>query len=229
MLESRPATPGEAMERSSAAPSAIHESHQVERVYAALARVYDGFFDWALRPGRREAVVSLPLRPGDRVLEVGVGTGLSLPVYPRECKVTGVDISEAMLERARRRLKQLGRVDGVELLRMDAHRLEFEDEQFDHVLAPYVISVVADPARVMQEMRRVCRQGGTLSVVNHFGSSWKPLAWAGRQLTPLTRWVGFRLGVPIETVTSTPGLELLSVRRVNLCGMWRLIQLRRVG
>src|SRR5262245_60257224 len=124
-------------------------SRRVERVYSVLARVYDGFFDWALGPGRRRAVEKLPIRAGDRVLEIGVGTGLSLPLYPEHAEVTGIDISGAMLDRAVCRLEALGRA-GVFLRRMDARSLAFRDGRFDHVLAPYVISVVPEPERVMR-------------------------------------------------------------------------------
>ncbi len=215
------------MSRYTTAERVAVESRRVEKVYSVLARVYDAFFDWALGPGRRHAVATLPIRPGDRVLEVGVGTGLSLPDYPRDCHVTGIDISEPMLERARVRAAELGRP--VELRRMDARSLGFPDGQFDHVLAPYVISVVPEPERVMEEMARVCRPGGTVLVVNHFRSRWLPLGWIERALTTLSQWLGFRMDLRIERITSTPGLEVRNVERVNLLGMWRLIEMRKRG
>jgi len=203
------------------------ESRRVERVYSVLARVYDGFFDWALGPGRRRAVERLPVRPGDRVLEVGGGTGLSLPLYPESCHVTGIDISEPMLDRAIARLHGLGR-RGVTLRRMDARELAFPDASFDHVLAPYVISVVPEPERVLAEMRRVCKPGGTVLVVNHFLSEGLVLGLFERLFTPLSQWVGFRMNLPMDVVRSAPGLELVRVERVNLFGLWRLLELRRL-
>lgn len=203
------------------------DSRRVERVYAVLARVYDDFFDWALGPGRRRAVESLAIGPGDRVLEVGVGTGLSLPLYPEHCRVTGIDISEAMLDRAIARVQAIGR-RGVSLRRMDARELAFPDASFDHVLAPYVISVVPEPERVLAEMRRVCRPGGTVLVVNHFHSEGVVLRFFERILTPVSQWVGFRMDLPLDVVRGFPGFELVRVERVNLFGMWRLLELRRV-
>jgi phosphatidylethanolamine/phosphatidyl-N-methylethanolamine N-methyltransferase len=201
-------------------------SRRVERVYGVLARVYDDFFDWALGPGRRYAVGRLPLRSGDTVLEVGVGTGLSLPLYPRDCHVTGIDISEAMMARAHLRIEELG-WSNLDLRKMDARSLAFPAESFDHVLAPYVISVVPEPERVMAEIRRVCRIGGTVVVVNHFGSGNPVTRWLERLLTPLTQWLGFRMDLPIETVTGTPGMEVVAVHRVNLLGMWRVVEMHR--
>jgi len=216
------------MTRSLTAEQVAEASRRVERVYGVLARVYDGFFDWALGPGRRYAVSRLPIEPGDRVLEVGVGTGLSLPLYPRSSRVTGIDISDAMMARARARVEELGR-DSLELRKMDARSLLFPDESFDHVLAPYVISVVPEPRRVMAEMRRVCRIGGTILVVNHFGSSNRLIHRLEGLVTPMTEWLGFRMDLPVETVTDTDGLEVAGIERINLLGLWRLVELRRIA
>jgi len=202
------------------------DSRRVERVYSTLARFYDAGFDWALGPGRRRAIARLPLGPGDRVLEVGVGTGLSIPHYPPDCRLTGIDISEPMLEQARERAESLGR-GRVELGLMDARDLAFPAESFDCVLAPYVISVVPEPERVMREITRVCRRGGTVVVVNHFGSRSTPLRVAERWITPASQWIGFRLDLPMASVTATPGLRCMRSERVNLFGLWHLLEFRR--
>lgn len=201
-------------------------SRRVERVYGVLARVYDDFFDWALGPGRRYAVSRLDAQPGHRVLEVGVGTGLSLPLYPQGCEVVGVDISIPMLDRARRRVASLGR-DGIRVERMDARALGYPDGHFDRVLAPYVISVVPDPVPVMLEIARVCRPGGRIVVVNKFQSAWRPLASAERALTPLSSWIGFRMDLPVQRVVETPGLRLVGRSHVNLLGLWTLLEFVR--
>ncbi len=215
------------MSRYTVEDAAALECRRMERVYSAMAPVYEAFFDWALGPGRRAAVGMLGIRAGESVLEVGVGTGLSLPLYPEGCRVVGVDIAEPMLEQARERAEALGRVD-VELRRMDARDLSFPDESFDRVLAPYVVSVVPEPDRVMAEMCRVCRRGGSVVVVNHFRSRNRLLGFFERALTPASRWIGFRLDLPQEAVTEAPGLELVSVRAVNLLRLWRVVEMRRI-
>jgi phosphatidylethanolamine/phosphatidyl-N-methylethanolamine N-methyltransferase len=142
--------------------------------------------------------------------------------------VTGIDISEPMLDQARERAAQLG-LEQVDLRLMDARDLAFPDGSFDHVLAPYVISVVPEPSKVLAEIRRVCRPGGTVVVVNHFFGESAPRRLFERVCSPATQWIGFRLDLPAETVTETPGLELLEQERVNLLGLWRLLVMRRTG
>jgi phosphatidylethanolamine/phosphatidyl-N-methylethanolamine N-methyltransferase len=162
------------------------------------------------------------------VLEVGVGTGLSLPHYPRDCHVTGIDISEAMLGQARERVEALGRTD-IDLRVMDARELTYPEATFDHVLAPYVVSVVPEPRKVMAEMLRVCKPGGTIVVVNHFRHRNPAIRCCEGLLTPISQWIGFRLDLPLEEVTGTPGLETAHVERVNLFKLWHLLELRRRG
>ena len=215
------------MSRVTSAENVADASRRVEKVYGVLARVYDSFFDWALGPGRRYAVSQLTPRAGEKILEVGVGTGLSLPLYPTGCHVVGIDISDPMLERARTRLEGLEHAE-VRLERMDARAITYDDGHFDKVLAPYVISVVPDPDKVMAEIVRVCRPGGTVIVVNHFQSALAPLAWLEHLLTYLSTWVGFRMDLPVAAVTRTPGLVLVRKQRVNLLGLWHLLEFRRV-
>ena len=214
------------MPRPSTADRTAMESRRVVKVYSVLARVYDDVFDWGLGPGRRLAVERLPIGGGQRVLEIGVGTGLTLPLYPRDCRLTGIDISEEMLEQAQQRAEGLDSRD-VDLRLMDARRLDFPDGTFDHVVAPYVISVLPEPRRVMEEAHRVCKPGGTIAVLNHFHSPGGLMRGLESCLSPISQWVGFRMDVPSETVTGTPGLEVDSCEKVNVFGLWKLIVLRR--
>lgn len=131
----------------------------VERVYRRYAPGYDFYFGALLQPGRRAVVEGMRCRPGERILEVGLGTGLSLPLYPRTVRVVGTDVSPHMLARAHTQ-KSRRRLDHVELHCMDAERMTFDDDSFDKVVAMYVVSVAPDPKRLLEEMRRVCRHWG---------------------------------------------------------------------
>ena len=202
------------------------EAQRMERVYSRLSSHYDLLFDKVFQSGREQAIRAMELRPGERVLEVGVGTGLALPLYPRTVEVVGIDLSEGMLEEARDRINRLG-LRHVSVLRMDASALQFQEATFDAVLAPYVISVVSDPRRVLAEMKRVCRPGGRLVVVNHFLSRNPLKASVEKALTPLSVHVGFRLDTPLTTVLQDPGLTLEIKKRVNLLGNWTLLRLRK--
>ena len=144
--------------------------HDTIRTYRLFSGSYDIVFGPVFHPGRKEAVRIANDRPGQHILEVGVGTGLSLPHFRADLRVTGIDVSEEMLAKARRRAERLrlSHVEGLHL--MDAENLEFPDNSFDAVLALYVASVVPNPARFAAEMRRVCIPGGTIVVVNHFTS-----------------------------------------------------------
>ena len=215
------------MSRPYAGAKAVSETREVERIYAGLARVYDTVFDWALRPGRLAAIRAIDLRKGQRVLEVGVGTGLSLETYPRGTEVTGIDISEPMLKHARlRAAAAVGK--SISIHRMDAQAMRFPDDAFDHVVAPYVISVVPDPGRVMAEIARVCRPGGTVVVVNHFVHEDRLLRYVERWATPLTRAIGFRLDTRAQVVTRTPRLDVRAIEAVNLFGWWKLVVLKKL-
>src|SRR2546423_1380326 len=167
------------------------ENAFVAGVYEKLASVYDFIFGPSLHPGRVRAIQRMGIKPGDRVLEVGVGTGINAGLYPRDCAVTGIDLSDSMLEKARDRVARKG-IRNVRLLEMDAADLKFGDDTFDIVYAPYVISVVPDPLAVTREMRRVCRPGGRIVILNHFLSRNSFVARIERIISPATVHIGFK-------------------------------------
>src|SRR5690242_17223623 len=147
------------------------ELEAIKKAYRRYARLYDLYFGAVFQPGRKAVVQRMDCQSGQRVLEVGVGTGLSLPLYPKDAHVTGIDISPEMLERARTRLAREGIArPTIELHVMDAERMIFPDDSFDKVVAMYVVSVVPHPKRLVDEMRRVCKPNGEIFIVNHFHS-----------------------------------------------------------
>lgn len=197
-----------------------------ERIYDSYSGVYDLIFRNILQPGREMAVSALGIRPGDHVLEVGVGTGLSLPYYPLQCRLTGIDISAGMLRRAQERAREHG-LTGARFLRMEAERMDLPDASFDGVLATYVLSTVSDPMRVISELRRVCRPGGRVVVLNHFGSRNRFLALGEKALTPISRKLGFVLNLSLDDLLAGDGFTLERVERVNIPPFWSLVVLRR--
>ncbi len=184
--------------------------------------MYDLAFGPTLHPGRLRALKSMQLKPGDAVLEVGVGTGINATLYPRECTVVGIDLSSAMLEKARQRCAR-NDVRNVRLLSMDAAALTFENGSFDIVYAPYLISVVPDPVTVAREMRRVCRRGGRIVILNHFRSPNPILSRVERAISPLTKYIGFKADLDLPAFLAQAGLSPRSIEKVNLPRIWSLV------
>jgi phosphatidylethanolamine/phosphatidyl-N-methylethanolamine N-methyltransferase len=196
------------------------------QAYDRLASIYDWVFGLPLQPGRLAAAHRLSLKPGDAVLEVGVGTGLNAPLYPRDCVVVGIDVCGAMLERAARRIAARN-ITNIHLLQMDAGQLRFRDASFDVVYAPYLVTAVPDPVQVGLEMRRVCVPGGRIVVLNHFLSRNPALAWAERQLASVSLHCGFRSDLDMDGFLRRIKLEPVSVERVNFPPMWSLVICRK--
>jgi phosphatidylethanolamine/phosphatidyl-N-methylethanolamine N-methyltransferase len=194
------------------------------RTYRLFSGSYDIVFGPVFHPGRKEAVRLANDRPGQRILEVGVGTGLSLPYFRPDSRVTGIDISAEMLAKGRRRVEQrsLRHVEGLHV--MDAENLDFEDNSFDAVLALYVASVVPSPARFAAEMRRVCIPGGTIVLVNHFTSENWALRFMEKRLGRLARHIGFHADFPLDAFLRESELAAREIRPSNLFGYWRLLR-----
>ncbi len=198
------------------------ENDFVTGVYEKLASVYDFVFGPTLHAGRLRAIQRMAIRPGDRVLEVGVGTGINAGLYPRDCIVTGIDLSASMLERARERVARKDIVN-VRLLEMDAADLRFADGAFDIVYAPYLISVVPDPITVAREMGRVCRRGGRIIFLNHFRSRNPLLASIERAISPFTVHIGFKSDLDLPAFLAQADLEPVSIEKVNIPRIWSLV------
>jgi phosphatidylethanolamine/phosphatidyl-N-methylethanolamine N-methyltransferase len=198
------------------------ENDFVAGVYEKLASVYDLAFGPALQPGRIRAVERMNIQPGERVLEVGVGTGINLSLYPRTCQMTGIDFSSSMLEKARERATW-GGLRQLRLFQMDAADLKFADESFDIVYAPYLISVVPDPVKVACEMRRVCRPGGRIIFLNHFLSPNLFVSRVERLISPFTVHIGFKSDLDLHGFLTQADLQPTSIDKVNLLKMWTLV------
>jgi phosphatidylethanolamine/phosphatidyl-N-methylethanolamine N-methyltransferase len=198
------------------------ENDFVEGVYDKLAKVYDLTFGPTLHPGRLQAIQRMDIQPGERVLEVGVGTGINLSLYPKNCSVTGIDFSGSMLEKARERVSRKA-LRNIRLLQMDAGDLKFADDSFDIVYAPYLISVVPDPVKVAREMRRVCRPGGRIIFLNHFLSPNALLSKVERLISPYTIHIGFKSDLDLPAFLAQADLQPQSIEKVNIPRIWSLV------
>ena len=204
----------------------VVENDFVARVYENIAWFYDFTFGPALHPGRMQAIQRMGIKRGDRVLEVGVGTGINADLYPRDCAVTGIDLSAPMLEKARERVARKG-IRNVRLVEMDAADIKFADSTFDIVYAPYLISVVPDPIAVVKEMRRVCRPGGRIVILNHFRSAGRIASTLERMIAPFTLYLGFKSDLDLPAFLVQADLQPISIEKVNVPRIWSLVTCRK--
>ncbi len=210
------------------APNLSHED--VNDAYSRWAPFYDAVFAWVMRPGR-VATAALLNQTGGRVLDVGVGTGLELPMFGPTVKVTGIDLCEPMLDIARKRVEshKLGNVEG--LLVMDAMDLKFPDASFDAVIGPYVLTVVPEPERTLDEMARVVKPGGEIILSNHIGAESGPVAWFESWLGKRSASLGWRPQFPWSIVTDwlarRPDMEFIERRPLDRIGLFTLIRMKR--
>lgn len=200
---------------------------KVRSAYERWAPVYDELFGACFRPGQRRAVEILAGRPGERILEVGVGTGLALPLWPRQTEVTGIDISERMLQRAGR-LRKRHRLDHVKLRVLDAQATDYPDNHFDKIAAMYVVSVVPSAPALLAEMRRICKPGGRIAIVNHFAHPHPLINRGERLLADYAALLGFHTAMPTSVVTRAHGLRVLRTEPVNWGGYWTLIEAENI-
>ena len=200
----------------------MHE-HAVRKAYARWAPVYDFSFGKIADAGRTIAVDTINRRQGN-VLEVGVGTGISLPRYRPHLDVTGIDLSPEMLNKARERVTKLGLKNIRQIREMDAQELEFEDASFDTVVAMYVLTVVPEPAKVMAELERVCRPGGQILLINHFSQEHGVRGLVEKAMAPFAERLGWRPEFSIENVLTQDSLRLVEERPMKPFGLFTMLR-----
>jgi phosphatidylethanolamine/phosphatidyl-N-methylethanolamine N-methyltransferase len=198
--------------------------HYMEKLYSFYSPFYEYVFGKLLGPGRRQAFNYMPRRPHQRVLEIGVGPGSTLEFYPPKTDLVGIDISAAMIDRARETAAQINSGSRFELHVMDACQLDFPDNQFDVVMAAYVITTVHDPYKVCREILRVAKPGGKIIAINHTrsqnGSLWGRIE---DLMAPIFVRVGFTTDLDVIKVMKEVGITVNRAVPCNLLNTGRII------
>jgi phosphatidylethanolamine/phosphatidyl-N-methylethanolamine N-methyltransferase len=207
------------------------DNTHVEEAYARWAPVYDLVFAAVMRPGRK-AVAAAANRLTGSVLDVGVGTGLELPMFERHLRLVGIDLSEPMLRRARARVRTEALHHVAGLVLMDALQLGFCDAAFDAVVVPYVLTVVPKPKACLDEWLRVVRKGGWIILVNHIGAETGLMAmleaWLGKHSASLGWRPEFPWSVIGDWIAAHPEVELVERRRLAPFGAFTLTRIRKL-
>lgn len=204
----------------------------VEQAYDRWAPVYDLVFGGVFSKGRRAAIAATN-RIGGRVLEVGVGTGISLPQYAPHLRIFGTDISEAMLEKAKKRVSEFGLKNVEGLAVMDAEKLELPDNSFDVVMAQYVVTAVPNPEAALDEFARVLRPGGELIILTRVSADAGMRRFIEQRLQPVVRPLGFRTAEfawsrYAKWLAGAPSVELVERRLVPPLGHFSLVRFRKI-
>lgn len=204
------------------------DSDSVKVAYRRWAPVYDHTFGKVSDEGRRHTVEVINKSEG-KVLEVGVGTGLSLPDYKKSLEIVGIDLSREMLEKARERVAEEGLTNVAGLYEMDAGELKFADGSFDTVVAMYVMTVVPDPDKVMRELARVCKPGGQVVLVNHFSTEEGVRGWVERRMAPFGDKLGWHPVFDVERVMICPELKMVEKVALRPLGIFTLVRFKKAA
>jgi phosphatidylethanolamine/phosphatidyl-N-methylethanolamine N-methyltransferase len=208
--------------------SKLDDAHIVA-AYARWAPVYDAIFGVITNSAIQQTVGVLNGLPPSRILEIGAGTGISLPRYRREHRITGIDLSPDMLERAKKRVADQ-QLRNVEALReMDASRLDFPDASFGAAVAMFLITVVPDPDAVLAEAVRVVKPGGRIVLANHFSAESGPRAAFEKWLSRYSASLGWNPEFPMARVMGNPSMRLVEKRSLQPLGLYTLLVFERSG
>jgi len=190
--------------------------------YRRYSGSYDKIFGRIFEQGRKQVVEKMNCRDGERILEVGIGTGLAMPYYPGCTKVFGIDISPDMLAVAKQHVQQTC-LQNVCLTIMDAQKICFPNNFFNKVSAMYVATVVPDPHLMMEEIKRVCKPDGDIFILNHFSNTHFLPGLIEGMLTPLQKFLGFRPRFSMQRFIAENALDVVGTQSVNLLGYWTII------
>lgn len=215
----------ETINRTRGDPRSKLDAEAVKAAYRRWANVYDALFGVVSAFGRRRAAAAVNRLPGRDVLEVGVGTGLALPQYAAEKRVTGIDLSAEMLALAEKRVAERELCNIAGLHEVDAEATGLADDSFDIAVAMFVASVVPNPRQLVAEMRRVVRPGGWLLFVNHFAAQSGPRWWLEWAMAPASHALGWHPDFPMDALLSPDEQGLASAEPVPPAGLFTLVRL----
>ncbi len=226
MLRAPDRKPGQFIRSNGGSAAVQMDEAAVKSAYRRWAPVYDHTFGRVAGEGRKHAVEIINQSSG-RVLEVGVGTGLSLPEFKSSLDIVGIDLSPEMLEKARERVAEEGLENVQGLYEMDASNLKFEDNSFDTVVAMYVMTVVPEPDKVMRELARTCKPGGEVMLVNHFSTEEGVRGWVERRMAPFGDKLGWHPVFDTDRVMICPELQLFEKRALRPWGIFTMMRFRK--
>ncbi|WP_115710718.1 phospholipid N-methyltransferase PmtA [Legionella sainthelensi] len=197
----------------------------IRKVYNIYASFYDFVFGSIFSPGRSlcTSIINKVAKQNASILEIGIGTGLSLPLYRSDLRITGIDISEKMLEKAQEQVEKNQLENRVQLKVMDAAHLEFPDNSFDFIVAMYVASVVPDVNAFLQELTRVAKPTAEIIFVNHFASEHAVVRFFEKKFALVNKLVGFKSDFSVHSILDYKQLKLLNSQKINLFGYWKLL------
>ncbi|HEX4792191.1 MAG TPA: methyltransferase domain-containing protein [Humisphaera sp.] len=199
------------------------QESSTRKIYDIHSIFYDATFGRLVRRRIARAISHMNMAPDDRVLDLGIGTGVSLNYYPKDRgRVVGIDLSSGMLREARKKIREQGR-DNASVFQADAMRLPFGDNTFDHVFISHVISVVSDPYRLVMEAQRVAKEGARIVIVNHFQSTNRFLAMLEKWLCPLCTKLGWRSDLALQDLVRRTGAEIDYRYKLESIDLWETV------
>lgn len=195
---------------------------EIQKIYSRYSGFYDLVFAQLFSPRIRLGLEKIGIQRGDKIIEVGVGTGLSLTLYPESCRVVGIDITRRMLERAKAKKEKLG-LGHVDLFEMDGENICFGDNSFDHAVLPFVISVVPNLERLMAEVKRVTKNGGKIIIMNHLCAKLSLLSKMEEKLSPFFMKLGWKTGLSVDVLSNHCNLHIEEISRKHKLDPWFII------
>jgi phosphatidylethanolamine/phosphatidyl-N-methylethanolamine N-methyltransferase len=199
------------------------QESSTKKIYDIHSMFYDATFGRLVRRRIARAISHMNIAPDDHVLDLGIGTGVSLNYYPKDRgQIVGVDLSSGMLREARKKIREQDRNNAV-VFQADAMKLPFADDSFDHVFISHVISVVSDPCRLIQEAQRVSKPSSRIVIVNHFQSTNRFIALVEKWLCPLCTKLGWRSDLALQDLVRQTGVEVDYRYKLESIDLWETV------